>query len=105
MTDAARQAGHALLDAVVTPDLDSPDLPTAGRVMNVAAQRLLEVGAVEVGVDGSGDDVAVNVDLSALLGGCLILVSGLVDRVALAQGIPREQVVAETRQVLDRAFE
>lgn len=95
--DAAQAYGHAVLDAVSVSGEDDD-----GRLMNLAAQRALDVDAVELTVEDGGKDVTV--DLSRALGGTLILVNAMVAELRLHTGLEEEVIIATIRERFDGAF-
>lgn len=104
MTDKepARRAAHILLDtASVWSPSDTDD--EQSRLLQLAMNGIKEIGCVTAMYDDETDES--EVDISQLAGGLMVLVSALVDRIASETGLSRVEVVAQTREVVDRRFE
>jgi hypothetical protein len=101
-TQPARQLAHVLLDCAIAMDPDGAPLAAAG--VELAAARALEVDAIRVGPAPAGLDADMVLDLSQLLGGSVVLVSALIDALVARSGEGREAVVAEIRELVDRAL-
>ncbi|MBT9257433.1 hypothetical protein KMZ32_16575 [Phycicoccus sp. MAQZ13P-2] len=95
---AAHAYGLAILDAVSAAQ-DGAD------TMNLAAQRTLEVGAVQV--HGSCEHAPTNltVDVSRAVGGTLVVVQALVNALHAQTGTDRDVIIADTRALVQRAFD
>jgi hypothetical protein len=96
--EPGRLVGHALLDSVIAyvPDGD-PELNASSANLAIAAIHEVE-GALVVTAD---DDDALTIDSSGLIGGAMITIAQLVQRLADARGVDREAVVSEMRTYLD----
>lgn len=92
--DAARAFGHVLLDGVSAVDIDE-----SGEAMSLAIQRAFEVDAITTTTDDSG---TVTVDVTAAMGGALMLVQGLLLMLQSATGHDEDFVLAEARELFDR---
>ncbi len=89
-----REAANVVLDAITAHDPDAPSVD----MVNLALSGLAEVeGAYTVTLD---DDDAVTLDLSNLVGGTMVAMSRLVQLVADAEGVSREEVISDLRQWL-----
>lgn len=100
-TEAGRQAAHVLLDAISTFDSFAPG-DESDRILNLAVGRLNEVGCVTAQYDDETDEAAV--DASDLVGGTLVLLNGLIERIVILTGLPREVVVSQSREILDKSL-
>lgn len=100
-TDRGRRAAHVFLDtaSVWTPDTTEAEQE---RVLQLAMDELATTGSVTATFDDETEEA--HVDVSALVGGLMVLVSALVERVALESGLSRLDVVAQTREVIDASL-
>jgi len=97
MPAAGRSAANVMLDAIVAFEPGQLD----SSIVDLALHRLAEVGgAYEVTVDDNGEDVAVAVDLSNLLGGTLVALQWLTYRLAEERATDPEVVVSDLRAFL-----
>lgn len=106
MTDTGRQVSHILLDALAAWDQavseSHPDDDTNASAVNLAVQKILEIGAITVDVDRSGEDTdVVNVDASDLLGGTLVLLQWMLAQLAVYAERDRLDVIVRAREVMD----
>lgn len=101
-TQPARQLAHVLLDCAIA--MDPGGAPLAADAVQLAAARALEVDAIRVNPAPAELNADVVLDLSQLLGGSVVLVCALVDALATRSGEGREAVVAEIRELVDRAL-
>ncbi|MBF4163684.1 hypothetical protein [Nocardioides acrostichi] len=105
--EKVRRAGHVVLDAVtastVTPagDHDPVDL---------AFSHLLEIDAISLSVsesaevDDDGETAGeLELDISPLMGGVMLVVRRLVAELAARDGVDEAQVVMSIRSALDHA--
>ncbi|RIX26479.1 hypothetical protein [Amnibacterium setariae] len=95
--EAGRLAGHVLLDAVAAWD-PSAELEVNGRALNLALERLGEIGAVEVHVDNAARSI--QTDASNLVGPAVQLLLHAVQLAAL-RGPSEQVVIADLRRGLD----
>jgi hypothetical protein len=91
--DLVRQAGHIILDGVTAADVDNDD------AMQAAFGRLLEIEAIEVTMDE--DEGELELDISPLMSGVLLVVGELVDELAARDGVTAEDVLARIRTRID----
>ena len=96
--ESGRLVGHVLLDAVVAyvPG-GAPDVNAAST--NLALQAIAEID--EAIVVTARDDGNLNVNASGIMGGAMVTVAQLVEQLAEARGVSREEVIAEMRAYLD----
>lgn len=96
--ESGRRVGHVLLDAVVAY-VPGGDPVLNATSTNLALEAIAEVeGAIVV---SARDDGNLNVDASGVMGGAMVTVAQLVERLAEARGTSREEVIAEMRSFLD----
>lgn len=106
--EAARAAGHVLLDVANAWDGDA-DAEQNFETANAAVERLLEADAVRVDVevaeseeDGVDDEIGVSIDVSDLIGPTgLLLHRALV--LLEERGLDRAEALALLRDEVDRA--
>jgi hypothetical protein len=91
--ELVRQAGHIILDGVLAADVDNED------AMELAFGKLLEIEAIEVLMDE--DEGELELDISPLMSGVLLVVGELVDELAETQGVSAEDVLARIRTRID----
>ena len=95
--EAGRLAGHVLLDAVAAWDPQAP-LEVNGRALNLALERLGEIGAIEVDFDEAARRLTT--DASNLVGPAVQLLLHAVQLAAL-RGPSEQVVIADLRKGLD----
>jgi hypothetical protein len=93
--ELVRQAGHIILDGVTAADVDNDD------AMELAFGRLLEIDAIEVLMDE--DEGELELDISPLMSGVLLVVGELVEEIAERDGSTAEDVLARIRTRIDAA--
>lgn len=93
--EVVRQAGHIILDGITASDVENED------AMQLAFGKLLEIEAIEVLMDE--DEGELELDISPLMSGVLLVVGELVDELAEAQGVSSEDVLAKIRTRIDAA--
>ncbi|HTW16277.1 MAG TPA: hypothetical protein VMF51_14175 [Nocardioides sp.] len=91
--DLVRRAGHIILDGVTASDVENDD------AMELAFGKLLEIDAIEVLMDEEEGEL--ELDISPLMSGVLLVVSELVDELAQRDGSSREDVLARIRTRID----
>lgn len=91
--DLIRQVGHIILDGITAADVESEN------AMELALGRLLEIEALEVSYDE--DEGELELDISPLMGGVLLVVAQLVDELVARDGSTPEDVLALVRSRLD----
>ena len=91
--DLVRQAGHIILDGITAADVDNDD------AMELAFGKLLEIEAIEVTMDE--DEGELELDISPLMSGVLLVVGELVDELAERDGVSAEDVLARIRSRID----
>ncbi|MEI5673335.1 MULTISPECIES: hypothetical protein [Nocardioides] len=91
--DLVRRAGHIILDGVTAADVDNED------AMELAFGRLLEIDAIEVTMDE--DEGELELDISPLMSGVLLVVTELVNEIAERDGSSPEDVLARIRTRID----
>jgi hypothetical protein len=96
LPEEARLAAHVLLDTV-----SAFDTQEEGRVaaMDLAFQRINDIGAVTTNINREAGEV--NIDMSALLGGCVIPMQWLIGQLAVAAEMSKTEVIVMLRQFLD----
>jgi hypothetical protein len=100
MPEPGRQAAHVLLDMVSAFDWDNPDDPANSDAMNLAFQRMNEVGAVKATLNEADE---LDLDISDLIGGAAVSVNWLVLLAAeLSDGeLTSHDVIVRLRDYLD----
>ncbi len=83
-------AAHVLLDALVAVDVSDS-------AVDLALERLGEIGAVTLDVQVKGGVPTASVDIRGLLVGALCLVAALVQELSDVKGQDRESVIADAR--------
>jgi len=96
--ESGRLVGHVLLDAVVAY-VPGGDPDTNAASTNLALQAIAEID--EAIVVTARDDGNLNVNASGIMGGAMVTVAQLVEQLAEARGVSREEVIAEMRAYLD----
>ncbi|WP_122815943.1 hypothetical protein [Nocardioides pantholopis] len=91
--DTARRAGHIILDGVTALDVESD------QAIEIAFGRLLEIDAIEVTLDE--DEGELELDISPLMGGVMMVVRQLVDEIVRRDGSSFEDVLALVRTRID----
>ena len=93
--DAAlvRRAGHIILDGVTAAEVDNDD------ALEIAFGRLLEIEAIEVTMDE--EEGQLELDISTLMGGVLLVVSELVAELAQRDGTGTDEVLARIRSRIE----
>lgn len=99
LPEAGRQTVQVLLDLVSVFDPDLGDDPANAEAINLAVQRLSDIGAVAVELDEDADELTI--DLSGLIGGTAVLVAWLVRQLELEAKTSREDVISTARQSID----
>ena len=117
--EKVRRSGHIVLDAVVAADLRASaaaesEGQTAGEdpdhehghdhghdPMELVFSHLLEIDAIELLLDEESEEL--ELDISPLIGGTMLVVRRLVAELAAATGVPQESVVMSVRAALDEA--
>ncbi|MCL8026772.1 hypothetical protein [Nocardioides bruguierae] len=97
--ERVRRAGHIILDGVVASDGvgggDEAD------TMDLVFSHLLEIEAIELLLDEETEEL--ELDISPLMGGMLLVVRRLVAELAARDGLDPEAVVMSVRAALDDA--
>ena len=96
-----RRAGHVILDGVVAAEADPDVLPGGPNPVELAFGHLLEIGAVELKMDEDGDEL--ELDISPLMGGVMLVVRRLVAELAARDQVDPESVVMSVRAAIDQA--
>ena len=91
--ETVRQAGHVILDGVTAIDVNSAD------AMEIAFGKLLEIEAIEVSIDEEQGEL--ELDISPLMGGVMLVVRQLVAELARRDGSSPEDVLAIMRTRID----
>ena len=113
--EKVRRSGHIVLDAVVAADLrasaaadsqgqptgEDPDHDHGHDPMELVFSHLLEIDAIELLLDEESEEL--ELDISPLIGGTMLVVRRLVAELAAATGVPQESVVMSVRAALDEA--
>lgn len=96
--ERARRAGHIILDGVTAADADRD-----GGVdpMELAFAQLLEIEAIELLLDEEADEI--ELDISPLMGGVMMVVNRLVTELAQRDGVSPEAVVMSIRAGIDES--
>ena len=97
--EKARQAAHVILDGLSAVDPDQPDSQANVDAMELAFAKLLEIEAIELLYDE--DEEELELDVSPLMEGVLLVVRRLVAELAARTGTSPEDVVADVRTHLD----
>ena len=97
--DKARQAAHVILDGLSAVDPEQPDSQANVDAMELAFAKLLEIEAIELLYDE--DEEELELDVSPLMEGVLLVVRRLVAELAERTGTSPEDVVAGVRTHLD----
>lgn len=88
-----RQVANVVLDGV------SADLADAGTdPVELAFDRLVELDAIELFVDDEEDEL--ELDVSPLMGGVMLVVGELVNQIARRDQVSPEEVIASIREAL-----
>jgi hypothetical protein len=99
--EKVRRAGHIVLDAVVASDLGGTDADKAEAALQLVFENLLEIDAIELLLDEETEEL--ELDISPLIGGTLLVVRRLVAELAARDGVDEEEVVMSVRAALDEA--
>ena len=91
--EIVRQSGHVVLDGVTAIDVNSTD------AMEIAFGKLLEIEAIEVTIDEEKGEL--ELDISPLMGGVMLVVRELVTELARRDGSSTEDVLATMRTRID----
>lgn len=97
--EKARKAAHVILDGFTATDPEQPDGGANTEAMELAFSRLLEIEAIELLFDE--DEEELELDVSPLMEGVLLVVRSLVGQLAARTGQSPEDVVASVRSALD----
>lgn len=92
-------AAHVILDGLTAVDPDQPDSEANTEAMELAFSRLLEIEAIELLFDE--DEEELELDVSPLMEGVLLVVRHLVGELSARTGQSPEDVVAGVRSSLD----
>ena len=95
-----RRAGHVILDGVVAAEADPDVLPGGPNPVELAFGHLLEIGAVELMMDEDSEEL--ELDISPLMGGVMLVVRRLVAELAARDGVDPESVVMSVRAAIDQ---
>ncbi|WP_068107594.1 hypothetical protein [Nocardioides dokdonensis] len=96
-----RRAGHVILDGVVAAEADPDLVPCGTNPVELAFGHLLEIGAVELMMDDESEEL--ELDISPLMGGVMLVVRRLVAELAARDGVDPETVVMSVRAAIDQA--
>ena len=99
--EKVRRAGHVVLDAVVAADVGGDDPDRAQAAMELVFEHLLEIDAIELLLDEESEEL--ELDISPLIGGVMLVVRRLVAELAARDGLDEEAVVMSVRAALDAA--
>ena len=97
--EKARKAAHVILDGLTAVDPTNPDSDANSEAMELAFSRLLEIEAIELLFDE--DEEELELDVSPLMEGVLLVVRHLVGELAARTGASPDEVVAGVRSHLD----
>jgi len=98
MPEVGRQAAHILLDAVTAFEAGRADEDNVV-AMNLALQRLDEVGAIGATTARTGE---ITLEVSNLAGGAVVSLNWLIEQLAFREGSDPQAVIARLRDFLDR---
>jgi hypothetical protein len=96
LPDGARLAAHVLLDTVSACSTERDGCTTA---VDLAFQRINDIGVVTSTINKDASEV--NIDMSALLGGCVVPMTWLIGQLAESAGMSETDVIVMVRQFLD----
>ena len=99
--EKVRRAGHVVLDAVVAADVGGEDPDKAQAAMELVFEHLLEIDAIELLLDEESEEL--ELDISPLIGGVMLVVRRLVAELAARDGVDEETIVMSVRAALDAA--
>ena len=99
--EKVRRAGHVVLDAVVAADVGGDDPDKAQAAMELVFEHLLEIDAIELLLDEESEEL--ELDISPLIGGVMLVVRRLVAELAARDGVDEETIVMSVRAALDAA--
>ncbi|TIC82735.1 hypothetical protein [Nocardioides sp. GY 10127] len=94
-----RRAGHIILDGVVASEGLTGEAESDQ--MELVFGHLLEIEAIELLLDEDTDEL--ELDISPLMGGTLLVIRRLVAELAARDGVDPETVVMSVRAALDEA--
>lgn len=97
--EKSRKAAHVILDGLSAFDPDAVDSDRNTEAMELAFSRLLEIEAIELLYDEESEEL--ELDVSPLMEGVLLVVRRLVADLAARTGVSPEDVVASVRSSLD----
>jgi hypothetical protein len=97
MPEGGRQAAHVLLDAVSAWSADA-DAATNASVVQLAIERLNEIGAVTATLDEAD---GLHVNITNLVGGALVTMTWLIRQLSLTATAERDEVIVTAREFLD----
>lgn len=97
--ERSRKAAHVILDGLSAFDPDTTDGERNREAMELAFSRLLEIEAIELLYDEDTEEL--ELDVSPLMQGVLLVVRRLVADLAARTGVSPEDVVASVRSSLD----
>lgn len=98
--EQGRLAAHVPLDAASVFDSEVGD-PKNAETVDLALERLNEVGAVSATFDDETDEVTLNA--TDLIGGTVTTLMYLIGQLSLSSGEKEHDVIAKTREFLDTA--
>ncbi|GAA4704489.1 hypothetical protein [Nocardioides conyzicola] len=100
--EAAEARAHALLAAQIILDgvraADPADDARINDGMQEAFGRLVEIGAIGIVLDESEGEAEIQLDVAPLLSGLTLVVGYLADQLGLAEGVSREEIIADVRE-------
>lgn len=99
--EKVRRAGHVVLDAVVAADVGGDDPDKAQAAMELVFEHLLEIDAIQLLLDEESEEL--ELDISPLIGGVMLVVRRLVAELAARDGVDEETIVMSVRAALDAA--
>ncbi len=99
--EKVRRAGHVVLDAVVAADVGGDHPDRAQAAMELVFEHLLEIDAIELLLDEESEEL--ELDISPLIGGVMLVVRRLVAELAARDGVDEETIVMSVRAALDAA--
>lgn len=98
--NTGRLAAHTLIDALSAHDTNVSQ-ERSDAAVQLALQRLKDIGAVEVTYDQATESVAVNI--SHVVSPAIIAMLWLATRLSEATGVSEEEIYAEMREYFDEA--
>ncbi|WP_109505741.1 hypothetical protein [Nocardioides speluncae] len=97
--DPGRLAAHVFLDVVCASNLEYADTPTTAAALELAFERMNEIGVVDAAVRSDG---SVDVEITAVVDGAARMLGWLIDELAVRDGVRWDDVVLTIRDALDR---